>query len=193
MNEEKDINPNLPQPQPTPPVPLPGDGNNAAPSKIITIADDLFWLKYAKESIEGAKKACDDAAQNLLKIIAWIWPIYTATFASTSIFFQQKMCFYTRAFLALPILFIFIAYWVAQYSLLPVFTKFDPRIPLEIRAQYNHVMHKKKKRLGWATFWCFVAVIFLSLGLYFIRAEGIDNSKSDSPPAGVHNPPPGKK
>jgi hypothetical protein len=176
-----------PPPQPVP-GPAAGTEEDTQPvSKIISIADDVFWIKYAKESIEGAKKACDDAAQNLIKIVTWIWPIYTATFASASIFFQAKIPENTRIFLAIPIPLIFTAYWAAQFVLLPVFTKFDPRIPYEIRREFNHVMSIKKFRLKLANFLCLLAVIFLSLGLYYIREKALDG-KPLTPPATQSSP-----
>ena len=163
-----------------PPIPIPPDptktkdaGSDNPASKILAIADDVYWLKNARDSIDAAHKACDDAAQVLLKIIAWIWPIYTAAFAAGSIYFSKKMDTPTRILLALPILLIFLAYWFAQYALLPVFTKFDPRIPYEIRKEYNYVMNKKKCRLNWAMIYCLLAVLSLSIGLFIIRVDGL--------------------
>lgn len=183
MAESNEASPVGPDNRPNPPDGngKTGNGGNAPVQKMIVIADDLFWLKYAKESIEGAEKACDDAAQTLLKIVAWAWPIYTATFASTSVYFMPKTDCPTRIFLALPIPLLFVAYWLASCSLLPVFTEFDPRIPFEIRSQYNYVMTQRKKRLNWATIVCFAGVLFLSLGLFFIRANPLD--QKPSPPS----------
>jgi lipopolysaccharide export LptBFGC system permease protein LptF len=171
-----------PEAPPPPPPPtstdIPGPSANIPASPVGQIADDIFWLKYAKDSIEGAKKACDDGAMNLLKVINWIWPIYTATFTVTSIYFSDKLPCTSRVLLGFPILFIFLGYWFAQNSLLPIFTKFDPRIPYEIRQQYNYVMDRRKTRITWATVCCLLAVVSLSFGLFFIRAKGYDTAKT---------------
>lgn len=173
--------------------PAPPDGGGPAvgtaipTSKIMFIADDAFWLKYAKESIEAGKKACDDGAQTLLRIITWIWPIYTGTFAVGSLYFSNRMNCGSRVLLALPVLFIFLGYWCAQRSLLPIFLKYDPRIPFEIRRNYNKVMKLRRERLGYATIFCLFAVLTLSIGLIFVRIE-----PQSQPPITNNAPHPGK-
>jgi len=180
MDNIKDKEP-LPPP---PPPPNPGGTGSGASSHVTAIADDLFWLKHARDSIEGAKKACDDGAQNLLRVIAWIWPIYTGTFATGSFFAAGGMSTESRVLFSAPILLIFLAYWSAQYSLLPVFTRTDPRIPYEIRKSYNKVMEQKKCRIQVATVLCLLAVISLSAGLFLLRVDHPDALKSLQPKPG---------
>jgi hypothetical protein len=109
---------------------------------------DRFWLGYAQELVRAAVSAPDRRAEQLTNAIAWFWSIYSA--AVLVIFTAQKPSLAISVPLALPVILLILAYWLASRVRAPIRIEFDPRVPSEIETIHHEAAAQKNRMLSWA-------------------------------------------
>jgi hypothetical protein len=137
----------------------------ADPQTISPAIDDAYWFAYSKATIDKALAGRNDQAAKLQNLIAWLWTIYTASAAVGLSLGKANYSLLTTVLIALPSFILIFAYWSAVEAQSPVDVQFDPRSPTEIKESYIHAVDQKKKQLGSARLWSFVAGIFVAIAL----------------------------
>jgi hypothetical protein len=130
--------------------------------KIDNIANDKYWLKYAESSISGALTKINEGAAKLEKLTIWFWSTYTAVVTIGISMSLIKVPPLVLLILASPILSIIITYWYCVRAQLPVYGRYDPRIPYTIKRAFAAGIKLKNKRLRCARYLTLLSALLLS-------------------------------
>jgi hypothetical protein len=112
------------------------------------IVGDRFWLGYAQELVRAAVSAPDRRAEQLTNVIAWFWSVYSA--AALIVFTTRSPSLAISVPLALPVILLIVAYWLASEVRVPIRIEFDPRVPSEIETVHHQAALQKTYMLSWA-------------------------------------------
>jgi hypothetical protein len=112
------------------------------------VVGDRFWLGYAQELGRAAVSAPDRRAEQLTNAIARFWSIYSA--AALIVFTTRSPSLAILVPLALPVVLLIVAYWLASEVRAPIRIEFDPRVPSEIEAVHHQGALQKNRMLFWA-------------------------------------------
>lgn len=132
------------------------------------VVGDRFWLAYAQELVRAAISAPDRRAEQLTNAIARFWSIYSA--AALVVFTARTPSLAISVPLALPVVLLIVAYWLASEVRIPIKIEFDPRVPSEIETVFHQAVLQKNRMLFWAesitglAAVCVVVAIVLALG-----------------------------
>lgn len=139
------------------------------------IVDDEYWLKYAKTVVENSISTVNDATVKLEAAAKAIWGIYSVGYITEIVTKAFNVPFWLQIILALPIVILIYTYWACTNVQMPVVSKFDPRIPEEIRDSYIEVLGIKNKHFYNAFISTFVFVVVFAISLFLLA---ILNQKS---------------
>ncbi len=111
------------------------------------VINDRFWLGYARSSTEATVAGQAAAAQQLATAVGWFWTAYTATAIAGLTFLANRPSVMRTIVLLSPSAVLIVAYLVATWAALPLATRYDPRVPDEIKASYLLVVRTQRQRL----------------------------------------------
>lgn len=127
--------------------------------------DAQFWFDLSKEMVESSASKRNEAATKLQKFIAWLWGIYTASAAVGIALSKTSYSLPVIILIASPSAVLIFAYWLALWVQMPVPTRFDRRIPAEIRDAHKKGVKTKSWKLRWAIVLSLIAAVLVSLAL----------------------------
>lgn len=127
--------------------------------------DDQFWFDVSKEMVESAISKRNEAAAKLQKFIVWLWGIYTASAAVGIALSKTSYSLPVIILIASPSAILIFAYWLALWVQMPVPTRFDRRIPEEIRNAHRKGVNTKSWKLRCAIVLSLFAAVLVSLAL----------------------------
>ena len=144
------------------------------------IINDEYWLNYAKQSVINSITARNDGAAKLEKMTLWFWGLYTTSFiigVTINLIDAPK---WVLVLLGLPIITLIITYWLCVWTQLPTIRSItiDPRIPYEIRSDYNHSVKVKNKRYHYALGSTLISAILLAISLFSLSFVNKKNTHS---------------
>jgi hypothetical protein len=136
----------------------------------IEMADDLFWLKFAKDHITDAVSSRDEAAKTLDTYLKFVWAIYTGFFAISTAFSIIPGSVITKLVMGLPVLIIPIAGFYCVKTQLPVFESFHPDEPDSIiRDLYAKIISQKNKDLTTAKLLALISALSIGVAVFIFR------------------------
>jgi len=142
------------------------------------IANDEYWLKYGKSSIEQSLSSRNEAAAKLEKMTLWFWGLYTATFTigvSINVIDAPTIILIMLASL---IVLLILTYWFCILAQLPVHAEFDPAIPYEIKEAFNAGLKVKNRRFSIARYLTLFSALVLSSALFSMASVNKKASNS---------------
>lgn len=107
--------------------------------------------------VKNAVTNRNDAGDKLQTTIGWFWTAYTAGAVVGFAVTDKDYPVWAVALMAVPVLPLLVAYWLAGYVRIPVEVSFDRRVPSEIEEAYYESVSTKKSRLKYAVILSVVA------------------------------------
>lgn len=123
-------------------------GTTAAPN--ISVVNDLYWLKWASDSVGTADDTRRASAEKLIGAVGWFWTVYVAVAVAGVAFADRDFSLPVALVVLLPVASLVLAYLLALWVTVPVVLAYDARNPSEIRAAYLTVMTEQGGRAKWA-------------------------------------------
>ncbi len=127
--------------------------------------DAQFWFDLSKKMVEDAASKRNEAAVKLQKFTVWLWGIYTASAAVGIALSKTSYSLPVIILIASPSTVLIFAYWLALWVQMPVPTRFDRRIPAEIRNAHKKGVKTKSLKLKWAIVLSLIAAVLVSFAL----------------------------
>ena len=131
------------------------------------VVGDRFWLGYAQEMVKAAVSARDRRAEQLTNGIAWFWTVYSAAALVILTTRTPAPPLVVFVLLALPMVLLIVAYYVASMVRAPIRIEFDPRVPAEIEAAHRQAVLHKIRALTIAERVTGLAVVCVVVGILF--------------------------
>lgn len=111
--------------------------------------NDGYWFAFSKTLIDGALKSRDDAAATLQTFVGWLWTLYTAGAVVGINLGKLSFSLPLSLLIASPAVILIGVYWMTVWVRTPEVCVFDPRVPDQIEAAYNHNLKRKQCKLTW--------------------------------------------
>jgi hypothetical protein len=132
--------------------------------------DTDFWLEYAKESVSKNIESRVKSAEELDKFLFWTWGIYTAIFASASIFNFVGSNAWQLFWMAQPVVVIMLSRLLCSVVSMPIIgddeeAKADPNNVASIIDSYSHEVEDKSKKLKLAKIFTFISVVSIAAAI----------------------------
>lgn len=142
------------------------------------IADDAFWLEYAKSTIQNSITTRNEAASKLEKMTLWFWGLYTASFTIGVSINLIDAPTTILVLLALPVFTLIITYWLCVRAQFPVTAEYDPVIPIEIKDGFNRGLKIKNRRFQSAVISTLISAFLLGFALFSLSFVKKKETKS---------------
>jgi hypothetical protein len=123
--------------------------------------DDRYWLSRARTLVDNAVTSREEAAGKLVTGVGWFWTVYSTVAIVGTAIARMAFPWWVATVLALPAVFLMIAYLLALWVMIPYEGSFDPSSPDEIEEVYEKVVDLKRRRLKLAVFALIVASVFV--------------------------------
>ena len=118
-----------------------------APSLDEVMVNDLFWFIRAREMIERAVTAREEAATRLVTGVGWFWTVYSSVAIVGVAIAEQDFSVPVGIALASPAILLMLTYLLALRVLLPFDGEFERKSPDSIEAAYRAALDQKRTRL----------------------------------------------
>lgn len=115
--------------------------------------------------VKNAATLRNDAGDKLQATIGWFWTAYTAAAVVGFAVTDKDYPAWAVILMAVPVLPLLVAYWLAGYVRVPIEVGFDPRAPLKIEAAFYQTVKAKKERLRLAVILSLVAGTTVALAI----------------------------
>ncbi|MFA5375526.1 MAG: hypothetical protein WC455_07215 [Dehalococcoidia bacterium] len=133
--------------------------------KVEPQVNDLFWFDTSKEMVQSSISNIEKSADKLQTLLGWLWGIYT-TGATVGIALSHlSYPIYVSVLIALPSIFLIIAYVLVSVVYSTTQRTFDPKIPSEIEEVHNTIAKRKHRIYKYALVMTIMASIFVAAAL----------------------------
>ena len=127
--------------------------------------DHAYWFKASQAMVENAASARIEMAKTVQTMIGWLWTVYAAGAVVGVSLSEKSFAPEVLALIAAPVPILLVAYWLAVWAQAPIATRFDPRIPADIRNKYNWSVRIRAKRLTAALVVSLLSVVVVAAAL----------------------------
>lgn len=129
---------------------------------------DQYWFDYSKHLITTAISKREKAAENLRKLVFWLWGIYTASSAVGLTVTDKILSPWTAVVVALASTSLIAVYWATTWIQMPNVVAFDPRSPSEIETVHNNRVTSMDNRLWVTIVLSLISAILVSLSIVMV-------------------------
>jgi hypothetical protein len=137
--------------------------NKAADTPAPPISEEQFWDNYSRDSITNSITKIEESGAKIQTAVSWFWTIYTASAVVGTSIFKPSFPWYINLLIALPILFMMIAYYFAVRVQVPVVVFYDDNILQSVKLSHLKTMIAKKQEKNRAL----ISLLITSLSIFF--------------------------
>lgn len=119
----------------------------APPSLEEVMINDFYWFSRSRAMVDNAITSREEAASKVLTAVGWFWTVYSTVAVVGTAVTRVALPWWVAVALALPTIFLLVAYLLALRVIFPYDGKFDQRSPESIKGAYEVVLGLKRKRL----------------------------------------------
>jgi len=149
-----------------------------APSLDEVMVNDLFWFSRAREMIERAVTAREEAASRLVTGVGWFWTVYSSVAIVGVAITEQDLSLPVGIFLAAPAILLMFTYLLALRVLLPFDGEFERKSPDSIESAYQAALDLKRARLRIAVVAASISAVSVGAAVFVTavssQAAGLD-------------------
>lgn len=121
--------------------------------------NDFYWFSRARAMVDSAVTSREEAAAKLVTGVGWFWTVYSTVAIVGSAIVKTAFPWWMAIALALPAVFLVVAYLLGLHVMIPFDGRFDPRSPTEIQEAFQAVVALKRRRLKIAVIALIVAAV----------------------------------
>jgi hypothetical protein len=119
----------------------------APPTLEEVMINDFYWFSRSRAMVDTAVTSREEAAGKVLTAVGWFWTVYSTVAVVGTAVTKVAFPWWVAVVLALPTVFLLVAYLLALRVIFPYDGAFDHRSPQSIAGAYQAVLGLKRKRL----------------------------------------------